>query len=66
MNNNILFRILNYFKNADKEQGLKCAVIVTWIDFPLLYWGITVDNLPVIIAGIFLLILGNSFALYFG
>ena len=66
MDKNILGSIINYFKNAERGQGLKWAVILTWIDFPLLYWAIRTDNVLVMITGMFLLILGNGFALYFG
>ena len=65
MNNNIFHQIINFFKN-NKNQGLKWAVILTWIDFPLLYWSVITDNIPVMIIGMVLLILGNGFALYFG
>ena len=49
-----------------KKRGLLLSVIITWLNFPFLYWGISNDNPLVIIMGLSIIAIGAGFTLVFG
>ena len=51
MKNNT-FDIIEIFKEKDKNRGLLWSVIITWINFPFLYWGVSSNNPFVISLGL--------------
>ncbi len=65
MKNNI-FDIIEIFKEKDKNRGLLWSVIITWINFPFLYWGVSSNNPSVISLGLIIATIGTGFTLYFG
>ena len=65
MKNN-LFNIIDIFIKKDKKRGLLWSVIITWVDFPVLYWGILINNSLIIAIGLLFIAIGIGFTLYFG
>ncbi len=65
MNNN-LFDIMDIFKEKDRNRGLLWSVIITWLNFPFLYWGVTTNNSMIITLGLIIAAIGTGFTLYFG
>ena len=65
MKNNV-FDIIEIFKEKDKNRGLLWSVIITWINFPFLYWGVSNNNPLIIGLGLIIATIGTGFTLYFG
>jgi hypothetical protein len=63
---NNLFNIIEIFKEKDKSRGLVWSVIITWLNFPFLYWGVTSNNSLIITLGLLIAAIGTGFTLYFG
>jgi len=63
---NNLFNIIEIFKEKDKSRGLLWSVIITWLNFPFLYWGVTSNNSLIITLGLLIAAIGTGFTLYFG
>jgi len=61
-----LFDIIEVFKEKDKNRGLLWSVIITWLNFPFLYWGVSTNNYFIISAGLLIAAIGTGFTLYFG
>jgi len=62
---NNLFNIIEIFKEKDKSRGLLWSVIITWLNFPFLYWGVTSNNSLIITLGLLIAAIGTGFTLYF-
>lgn len=65
MNKN-LFNILEIFSENDKNRGLLWSIIITWLNFPFLYWGVSTNNSFIITIGLLIIAIGTGFTLYFG
>jgi len=63
---NNLFDLKEIFAEKDRNRGLLWSVMITWINFPFLYWGVTSNNYMVITLGLFIAAVGTGFTLYFG
>ncbi|MFW5786636.1 MAG: hypothetical protein ACOCV3_00045 [Halanaerobiales bacterium] len=53
-------------KNKQKGNGLLWSVIITWLDFPLLYWGVMSENNFLLVVGFSFLVLGTGLAVFYG
>lgn len=49
-----------------ENKGLLWSVIIIWIDFPILYYGINTDNYLVIILGLLFMVSGIGYIVSFG
>lgn len=65
MNNNF-FNIIDIINKKDKKNGLLWSIIITWLNFPFLYWGVSTDNSIIIGLGMIIAAVGIGFTLYFG
>ena len=65
MKNN-LFDLKEIFAEKDKNRGLLWSVLITWLNFPLLYWGVSSNNSIIITLGLLIAAVGTGFTLYFG
>ena len=61
-----LFDIMEIFQEKDRNRGLLWSVIITWLNFPFLYWGVSANNSLVITLGLIIAAVGTGFTLYFG
>lgn len=58
-------KLKDFFKKDNKDKGLLWAVIITWLDFPLLYWGVNSGQTPLISLGLISLFFAAGLVLYF-
>lgn len=65
MDNN-LFNLKEIFLEKDRNRGLLWSVMITWFNFPFLYWGVSTNNSLVITLGLLIAAVGTGFTLYFG
>jgi len=61
-----LFDLMEIFQEKDRNRGLLWSVMITWLNFPFLYWGVSANNSLVITLGLIIAAVGTGFTLYFG
>ncbi len=49
-----------------RRKGLLWSVLIIWINFPFLYWGVLSDKPIVISIGLLITAIGTGFTLVFG